>query len=42
MAKEVVMPQLGLSMDSGQIVEWLKKPGDPVQPGELLTGSGKR
>ena len=36
MAKEVVMPQLGLSMDSGQIVEWLKKPGDPVQPGELL------
>lgn len=36
MATEVVMPQLGLSMDSGQIVEWLKHTGDPVQPGDLL------
>lgn len=36
MAIEVVMPQLGLSMDSGRIVEWLKKSGDRVAPGELL------
>jgi pyruvate dehydrogenase E2 component (dihydrolipoamide acetyltransferase) len=36
MAIEVVMPQLGLSMDSGQIVEWLKRTGDPIQPGDLL------
>lgn len=36
MAIEVVMPQLGLSMDSGQIVEWLKQTGDLVQPGDLL------
>jgi pyruvate dehydrogenase E2 component (dihydrolipoamide acetyltransferase) len=36
MAYEVVMPQLGLSMDKGQIIEWLKKPGDLVRPGELL------
>lgn len=36
MAIEVVMPQLGLSMDSGRIVEWLKKPGERVAPGELL------
>ncbi len=36
MAYEVVMPQLGLSMDSGQIIEWLKKPGDSVKAGELL------
>jgi pyruvate dehydrogenase E2 component (dihydrolipoamide acetyltransferase) len=36
MAIEVVMPQLGLSMDSGRIVEWLKKPGDRVAAGDLL------
>jgi pyruvate dehydrogenase E2 component (dihydrolipoamide acetyltransferase) len=36
MAHEVVMPQLGLSMDSGEIIRWLKQPGDPVHPGELL------
>lgn len=36
MATEVVMPQLGLSMDSGRIVEWLKKPGDRVGPGDLI------
>jgi pyruvate dehydrogenase E2 component (dihydrolipoamide acetyltransferase) len=36
MAYEVVMPQLGLSMDKGQIIEWLKKPGDLVHSGDLL------
>ena len=36
MAYEVVMPQLGLSMDSGQIMAWLKQAGDYVEPGELL------
>jgi pyruvate dehydrogenase E2 component (dihydrolipoamide acetyltransferase) len=36
MAVEVVMPQLGLSMDSGQIMAWLKEPGDYVEPGDLL------
>ena len=36
MAHEVVMPQLGLSMDSGLIVEWLKHNGDRVKPGDLL------
>lgn len=36
MAHEVVMPQLGLSMDSGLIVEWLKQPGELVKPGDLL------
>jgi pyruvate dehydrogenase E2 component (dihydrolipoamide acetyltransferase) len=36
MAYEVVMPQLGLSMDSGQIIQWLKKDGDPVKVGDLL------
>jgi pyruvate dehydrogenase E2 component (dihydrolipoamide acetyltransferase) len=36
MAYEIVMPQLGLSMDNGQIIEWLKKSGDKVQAGDLL------
>ena len=36
MAIEVVMPQLGLSMDSGRIVEWIKNTGDRVEPGDLL------
>ena len=33
---DIVMPQLGLSMDSGQIVQWLKKSGDLVRQGEIL------
>jgi pyruvate dehydrogenase E2 component (dihydrolipoamide acetyltransferase) len=36
MAHEIVMPQLGLSMDSGEIIQWLKKSGERVQAGELL------
>ena len=36
MAHEVVMPQLGLSMDHGQIIQWLKHEGDRIQPGDLL------
>ena len=30
------MPQMGLSMDSGLIVRWLKNSGDMIRPGELL------
>jgi pyruvate dehydrogenase E2 component (dihydrolipoamide acetyltransferase) len=36
MAHEVVMPQLGLSMDSGLIVRWLKLPGERVEKGDLI------
>ncbi len=36
MAFEVVMPQLGLSMDSGRIMAWRKQAGDYIQPGDLL------
>lgn len=36
MAFEIVMPQLGLSMDRGQIVAWLKDEGDAVKAGDLL------
>jgi len=36
MAHEVVMPQLGLSMDSGRITRWLKHSGDRVEAGDVL------
>ena len=29
MARVVVMPKLGLSMEEGTIVKWLKNEGDP-------------
>lgn len=36
MAHEIVMPQLGLSMDNGKIIQWLKEPGEEVKAGEIL------
>ncbi len=36
MSHEIVMPQMGLSMDSGQIVEWVKQTGDRVKTGDIL------
>ena len=33
---EIVMPQLGESVTEGQVVRWLKKPGDPVARFEPL------
>jgi len=36
MAREVVMPQLGLSMDSGRIARWLRQSGDRVEAGDVL------
>ena len=36
MAHEVVMPQMGLSMDSGTIIGWLKRSGDQIQVGDIL------
>jgi pyruvate dehydrogenase E2 component (dihydrolipoamide acetyltransferase) len=34
--KEVILPKLGQTMESGTIIEWLKQEGDPVQRGEVL------
>jgi pyruvate dehydrogenase E2 component (dihydrolipoamide acetyltransferase) len=34
MSYEMVMPQLGISMDYGQIVEWVKKSGELVKIGD--------
>ncbi len=36
MATEVLMPQLGLTMNEGTITEWAKKEGDAVAKGDLL------
>jgi pyruvate dehydrogenase E2 component (dihydrolipoamide acetyltransferase) len=33
---EFVMPSLGADMEAGTLVEWLKKPGDPVKRGEII------
>ena len=30
------MPSLGTDMESGTLVEWLKKPGDPVHRGDVV------
>jgi pyruvate dehydrogenase E2 component (dihydrolipoamide acetyltransferase) len=36
MAREIVMPRMGLTMESGVLINWLKAEGDPVQAGEPL------
>jgi pyruvate dehydrogenase E2 component (dihydrolipoamide acetyltransferase) len=36
MAIEVVMPALGLTVEKGVIIQWLKMEGDPVKKGEPL------
>jgi len=35
-AVEVVLPMLGITVERGKIVEWLKKEGDPVEKGEII------
>ena len=36
MAYEIIMPQLGLTMEEGSVTGWLKKPGEWVEKGEVL------
>ena len=33
---EVIMPKLGLTMETGTIEKWHKKEGDKVEAGEVL------
>jgi pyruvate/2-oxoglutarate dehydrogenase complex dihydrolipoamide acyltransferase (E2) component len=35
-AQEIIMPALGMAQDTGLIVAWRKKPGDPVAAGDIL------
>jgi len=36
MATEIVMPRMGLTMETGRIINWLKQEGQPVKAGEPL------
>ncbi len=36
MAVEVVLPMLGITVEKGTIVQWLKKEGDLVEKGEII------
>lgn len=36
MAKEVILPKLGQTMEEGTIVKWLKNEGDAVKKGDIL------
>ena len=33
---DIVLPNLGFGMEEGQLLAWLKKPGDPVRKGESV------
>lgn len=36
MAMEVVIPMLGITIEKGTILEWVKQEGDPVEKGEII------
>jgi pyruvate/2-oxoglutarate dehydrogenase complex dihydrolipoamide acyltransferase (E2) component len=36
MKVEVLLPQWGMGMNEGTVVEWKKKVGDPVVEGEII------
>ncbi len=36
MAKDVIMPALGMAQETGTLLQWLKSPGDTITKGELL------
>ena len=36
MAYEVVMPQLGLTMEEGTVSSWIKHEGDAVKVGDVI------
>jgi pyruvate dehydrogenase E2 component (dihydrolipoamide acetyltransferase) len=35
-AQAIIMPKAGMAMETGKIIEWLKKPGDKVEAGEAI------
>src|SRR5512142_2265619 len=36
MAERIIMPKMGMAMETGTILRWLKREGDPVRKGEPL------
>ena len=41
MAYEVLMPQLGLTMEEGTVERWLKAEGDTVKAGQAIALTGR-
>lgn len=35
-SEEIRLPRLSMGMEDGEIVEWLKQPGDSVKVGDIL------
>ncbi|MEQ8698003.1 MAG: biotin/lipoyl-containing protein, partial [Bauldia litoralis] len=33
---DILMPALSPTMEEGTLAKWLKKEGDPVQPGDVI------
>ena len=42
MAKDVIMPALGMAQESGTLLQWLKSPGDTVNKREQLMEAERR
>ena len=36
MAKEILMPKMGMTMETGTVLEWFEKEGDTVQKGDVM------
>lgn len=36
MRREIIMPKIGLDMEEGKIIQWLKAVGDKVKIGDVL------
>ena len=36
MAKEILMPKMGMTMETGTVREWFVKEGDTVQKGDVM------
>ena len=36
MAIDILMPALSPTMTEGKLARWLKKPGDPIAPGDVI------
>ena len=36
MAHEVLMPQLGLTMEEGTVSKWVKQEGDTIKVGDVI------
>ena len=40
MPTEILMPALSPTMEKGNLAKWLKKEGDAVKPGDVISATG--